>query len=66
MIKFKDFALIKRLKDDGMSKQQAIKASGLTWSVRKYWDYTLRRVKASLSAPYLLSKFVGRLFNSHF
>jgi len=29
MIKFKDFALIKRLKDEGLNKQQAIKASGL-------------------------------------
>jgi len=41
MIKFKDFVLIKRLKDEGLSKQQAIKESGLkAWSVRKYWNYS--------------------------
>ncbi|MCL2570014.1 MAG: hypothetical protein FWE16_02295 [Firmicutes bacterium] len=41
MIKFKDYILIQRLKDEGLSRQQAVKASGLKqWSVRKYWDYT--------------------------
>jgi len=41
MIKFKDYILIQRLKNEGMTRQQAIKASGLkAWSVRKYWDYT--------------------------
>ena len=41
MIKLKDFALIQKLKNEGLSKQQTIKTSGLkAWSVRKYWDYT--------------------------
>ncbi len=42
MLKMKEFLEIKKLKEDGFTKSEVVKVTGLKqFSVRKYWDYSI-------------------------